>query len=123
MATIASTIRSRWSRRCTREARVVVALAIVVGLDSDVVRLAFDDDERTLLVGLVFDRAPDDKICAGVTRATTRDFNLLVHLVQSEAVFIDQDTEVFLTDSLFGSFDEPLLTDVAPDFSFFTPNR
>ena len=43
---------------------VVLALVVVVLLDRDVIRLAFDDDERSVFFRLILLRPPDDEVRA-----------------------------------------------------------
>ncbi len=63
-------------------------------------------------------RTPDDEVGAGVTGASACYFKLLIHLVEVEAVFVDENAEVFLPNGFFRRFDEPFFADVAPYLPF-----
>ncbi len=97
------------------DAGVGVALAVVLGLDGDVVGLALDDDERCGSVAAVLRGAPDHEIGAGVGRAAPGEVEFLLDLVEREAVLVDEDGEVRLADLLFGGLEQPLVTSVGPD--------
>ena len=103
----------------TREPGVVVALPVVGGGNRHVIGFALDDDERVVAVGPVLCRAPNHEIRARVPGTASGDFNLLVHLLKCEAVFVHEDAKVFLPHALFRRFLQSLFADVAPDFSFF----
>ena len=98
------------------DAGVALALPVIFGGDGDVVGLALRDDQRGFLVGFVFGRPPDHNVSLGGF-APTLDFQFLAHLVERESVVVDQRADKLLAHEFFGKFDEPILADVAEDFS------
>ena len=48
-----------------------------------------------------------------------RHFHLLIDLVELEAVFVDQDEQIFLSDTLLGRLLQPFLAYMAADFAVF----
>lgn len=99
---------------------VVGALFVGVGVDGDVVGLAFDDNEGGLAFALVLHGAPDDEVGAGVTVAAfAGEGDFLGNLVEGVAVFVDEGAEVGLADVFLGGFIEPFPANVAEDFVVF----
>jgi len=95
--------------------RVVFTLSVVLRLDGDIVGFALDDDKGRLLIELVLNAAPNDKISAGLGAAASADVRLFPHLIDGVAIFSGQNLEVFLANPLLGSQGKPLAPDPAED--------
>ncbi len=112
----------RHKKRCIGDAGIVFTLGIVRHFDRHIIGLAFNDNKRCFLIGLVFSCSPDNEVCPCLGAAPACDIDFLINLVQRIAVFVNQDGQVLLSYLFFRRQRQPFLTYRAENFVSFNPN-
>ena len=83
--------------------------------NSAITPLTLDDDQWILTVYFVLSSSPDNKISPSVSRAPPSDFQFLTNLIDCIALLIDENLQIFLTNSLFRGEPDPFLADGTED--------
>ncbi len=71
--------------------RIMFALCVILGLDSNIVGFALHDDKWRLLIGFILSAAPDNKIGPGLGAAPASDIHLFGDLINEVTIFLGQN--------------------------------
>lgn len=89
---------------------IVFPLGVILGLDGHVIGLALHNNERRFLVDFILSAAPDHKISPGLGTSPTGNIHLLRHLICDIAIFLCQNPQVLLANTLLRGQWQPFLS-------------